>query len=253
MQKRRTAMAAALCALVLFCAFVGSFLISSMSYQTDRYKVALPGEAGPSNELSETVVDEPRTERADLPDLTPQNVQAVIRALDRSEEYASEVTNTLYTAAGETASWSARTALKNGAQRIERLDALGSVSEIALYYEGQAYVWTPGSASFWSAAAGSLSADMAAMIPSYQDVCALPVTAITRTELMNLNGEPCIFVECGGEQEFLISCVSGLLREAKYYENGELVREVSILSSEAEVSETLFVLPGGEQPIYAQQ
>ena len=254
MQKRRTALIAAICALALLCVFAGSFWVSSTSYQTDRFKVLLPGEAANAGEIGENVVSEQPVDAAVLAELTPQNVQSVIAALDRSEEYTSQIANTIFLSDGTTASWNARTYVKEGAQRIERLNAAGSVSQVSLYYEKTVYVWEPGSTTYWSGAEGTITADMTAMIPSYEEVCTLPVDSITRTSLQYFEGEPCIFVACGNQEaDYLISCVSGLLKNAKYYENGVLVREVSITSSEESVNDALFALPDADVPIYERQ
>ena len=254
MQKRRTALIAAICALALLCVFAVSFLVSSISYQTDRFQVTLPGEASDAEEIGENIVGKPQVDSFDLPELTPNNVQSVIAALDRPDEYVSSVSNTIYLTDGTTGGWSANSYVKNDAQRVERLNSAGIPALVFLYYEDRAYAWESGSSTYWSGASGDLSADMAAMIPSYEEVCALPVESITQTSLLYLDGEPCISVTCGQEETtYLISCVSGLLKNVKYYEDGELVREVSVTSSEEELGDALFALPDVETPIFDRQ
>ncbi|MBR3866400.1 MAG: hypothetical protein IKM54_01215 [Butyricicoccus sp.] len=252
MQKQRTALIAALCTLVLICVFAGTFFFSSLSYQTDRYRVTLPKELETGDELDSNAITELPNQNVELPELSPENVQGVILRLPRLEQYSSTVTNTLYLDEGKTASWRANTYVKNGAQRIEHYGRGEVLPQLQLYYEDRVYAWEHGSTNYWSSAAGTVTADMTAMIPSYRDVCALPVEMITKTDIMYSDGVPCIRVVCEAENtEYTISMVTGLLEQVKYYENGELVREVLIESSEEEPADSLFVLPGKTEPVFA--
>ena len=254
MQKRRTAMIAALCTLVLICVFAGTFFFSSMSYQTERYRVTLPSELESADDLNTETMEEMPQPNAELPELTPGNVQEVILRLPRLVQYTSSVTNSLYLDDGATATWRAVTYVKNGAQRVERYAAGEALPQLSLYYGDQIYMWEHGSSAVWKTAAGAFTADMTAMIPSYRDVCALPVESITKTETQYLDDIPHILVTCStNDTEYVISMVTGLLEQARYYENGELVREVKIVSTEEEIEDSLFVLPGGTDPIFAQK
>lgn len=251
MEKQRTALAAAICTLVLICVFAGTFFFSSMSYQTDRYKVTLPSEIENAEEIGGNVLENQQSNAVDLPQLTPQNVQAVIQSLHRAEQYVSTVTNTLYLENDETSVWRAMTYFKNNAQRVERYQAGETLSDIYLFYEDAVYAWEQGSTNYWTSVIGGVTADMTAMVPSYRDVCELPIEAIRETEMVYLEGVPCIRVFCGEETEYTVSVISGLLENVKYYENGELVREVTIASSEEEIEDSFFVLPGKTDPVFA--
>ena len=249
MEKRRTALAAAICTFVLICLVGGSFLLSSASYQTNRYKVTLPSQSEETEDLHGSVVEEQPVGTFELPQFTPQNVQSVLAGLARPDEYVCTVTNTIHQN-DKTSSWYATIYAKAEAQRIETGSAIGVVTEISLYYADRYAMWTPGSTSYWRTAAGTLTADMTAMIPSHQTVCTLPIETITHTERMDLEGEPCVLVEAE-ETEYVVSLVNGLLKTAKYYENGELVREVQITARERELEDALFVLPGESEPVFA--
>lgn len=252
MRKQRTALIAAICTLVLICVFAGTFFFSSMPFQIDRYKVTLPKELNNTDDLSSNVVEEHPGPDAKLPELTPENVQEVISLLPHLEQYSGSVTNTIYLEEGETSVWRAATYVKNSAQRVERYRAGETLPEIHLYFDDHIYVWEQGSTTYWSSAVGDLTGDMAAMIPSYRDICNIPTEKIAETELVYLNGVPHIRVISDlNEAEYLVSVITGLLEQVKYFENGELVREIVITSSEEEPADQLFILPGTSDPIFA--
>ena len=252
MRKRKTALAAAICTFVLICIFAVAFFFSSMSYQTDRYKVTLPNELENTDDLNNTnVMDDQRDQFPEIPELTVDNVQAVIESLSRPEEYIGFVTNTLYLQEDESAVWHATTYFKNAAQRVEWSRAGESHPEIQLYYQDTVYAWEQGNASYWSSNAGVFTADMTAMIPSYRDICQMPAQMIEETEIMFYEGRPSARIVCSDDTEYVVSLISGLLEHVKYYENGELVREVVISSSEEEIADAMFILPGKTEPVYA--
>lgn len=254
MRKRRTALAAAICTLVLICVLASTFFISSMSYQTERYKVTLPNEMENTNELGGNVMENQTDDAVELPELTPENVQAVIASLPRPEQYTGSVTNTLYSEGDEAAVWRAVTYYKNDAQRVELFRIGAVLAEVYLYYNNTVFAWEQGSTTYWSSAAGAFTADMTAMIPSYRDVCQMPTDTIKETEMFYDDGTPCIRVICGDrDTEYTVSLISGLLENVKYYENGEMVREVMIVSAEEEIADSFFVLPGDTEPAFASQ
>ena len=253
MQKQRTAMIAALCTLVLICVFAGTFFFSSMSYQTERFRVTLPKELEGTEELNTEAMEQTPQLDIELPELSPENVQEVILSLPRLTEYSSSVTNSLYLNDGTSASWRAVTYVKNDAQRIERYNVGETLPQISLYYEDQIHMWEQGSSAVWSASAGAFTGDMTAMIPSYLDVCALPIESIAKAETQYLDNVPCIFVTCANGTEYVISMVTGLLEQVCYFENEEVVREVKIVSTEEEIADSLFVLPGETDPIFTQK
>ena len=253
MQKRRTAMIAALCTLVLICVFASTFFFSSMSYQTDRYRVTLPKELESADNLNTDTMEQMPQLDVELPKMTPDNVQSVILSLPRLVQYSSSVTNSIYLSDGTTASWHAITYVKNDAQRVERYTTNETLPQLSLYYGDEVYMWEQGSNAVWHAEVGAFTADMAAMIPSYLDVCELPQESILKAETQYLNNIPCIHVICENGTEYVISMVTGLLEQVEYYENGELVREVKIVSTEEEIADSLFVLPGESDPIFMQK
>lgn len=180
-------------------------------------------------------------------EITTENVQQVIEALSRAQNYTQTVTSTLY--------YEDKSSTQTVTQYVRgdlcRTDVLrgGSVAESYLRSGEDFYAWQTGSSSYFHGAAGAFSQDSMAMLPNWQTVASLPHESIVSTETAVINGEPTLFVtteQNGLRIEYEISTISGLLTAAHYYESDEHIRDLLITNvSMDEPDASRFTLPDG--------
>lgn len=237
-------MAAAIAAGLIVGMLVLSYLLSSGFYGAGSEPPPLPAPA-PEDGMGDSTEGLQGIEGVVI---TPQNVQAVIEALERAAQYTQTVTSTLYYD-GKSSSQTAAQYVREGACRTDLLRG-GVISESWLRAGGNFYAWQPGGgSSYFRGAAGDFSADSMAMLPDWQTVTALPPGSITAAGSEVVGGEPVLLVTTAVESrtaEYEISTITGLLNAARYYEAGELIREVQVtgISSE-EPDASHFILPDG--------
>lgn len=180
--------------------------------------------------------------------ITPENVQAVIAVLARAPGYTQTVSSTLYYN-GTSSTQTVNQYVLGDVCRTDVLHAGGAVAECYLRAGESFYAWENGSTSVFRGAAGDFSADSMAMLPDWQTVTALPAESITAAESAAVDGEPtlCVSTEQGSKTaEYEISAISGLLRAARYYTDGELTREIRVSGvSMDEPDRARFTLPSG--------
>ncbi len=237
-------MVAAIAAGLIVGMLVLSYLLSSGFYSGGSEPPPLPAPA-PEDGIADGTAGLQSIEGVAI---TPQNVQAVVAVLDRSPQYTQTVTNTLYYDGKS----SSQTAVQYVSGDVCRTDVLrgGMISESYLRADGSFYAWQPGSGStYFRGAAGDFSADSMAMLPDWQTVTALPPGSIVSAGSEVVSGEPVLLVTTameGRAVEYDISAISGLLTGARYYEDGELVRELRITGiSTDEPDASHFTLPDG--------
>ena len=208
--------------------------------------ITLPNGSAPE----QAAVTEETQYRLTNADITKENVQRVIASLKRPEMYSASVTNTLYW----NGAWNQINAVqyvRDGVCLTAYHDASGNAERFEAVKDAAYYAWRRGGSVQYSGATGIVSADATGMIPTYETVIQEEATDITQAGLRTVSGESCIYVTVqdaatGYSLTYWVSTVSGLLVQADYTHNGELVRSVVVDQvQEVEPSASLFVMPDG--------
>lgn len=183
-------------------------------------------------------------------DITKENVQQVIATLERPDMYSASVTNTLYW----NGAWNQIHAVqyvRDGVCLTEYDDTSGNAERFEAVKDNVYYAWRRGGTAQYSGVAGTVSADASSMIPTYETVIEEAPANISEAGLRTVNGESCIYVTVsdqatGYSLTYWVSTVSGLLVQADYNHNGELVRSVVVDNiQQVEPPALLFVMPNG--------
>lgn len=252
MSKIKAPFVAAIGALILVGILFLSFVLSSSAYRTDGSGIVLPSALDPSP----VGVEDWEQKNEDILlqiTVTPENVRAVVAALVRPAAYSMTVRNTLH-AGGAGAVLSCRQTVRDGAVRIDYLTGAGGVERTTLFWQDACYAWKNGAVSFYKGVAGAFTGDTEAMLPTYETVCALEDDALVSAVLEERGGEPCIVVVAAQQEQtvtYVISASSGLLRRADYERDGETVRTVETDVQLETPEDSLFVLPGTAESIFA--
>lgn len=244
-------LAAAIAAGLIVGMLVLSYLLSSGFYGAGSEPPPLPAPA-PEDGLEDGAAGLQKIAGIAI---TPQNVQAVVAALERAGQYTQTVTSTLYYD-GKSSSQTAAQYVRDGVCRTDALRG-GVISESWLRADGHFYAWQPGGgSSYFRGAAGDFSADSMAMLPDWQTVTELPQESIRSVELPTVNGEPTLRVETetdGRSVVYEISTITGLLNAAAYYQDGELTREIRVSNISTETPDAShFTLPDGTSTLPAE-
>lgn len=183
-------------------------------------------------------------------DITLDNVQQVIKSLDRPAAYTASVINTLF--------WGqlnqqiqAVQYVRDGICLTEYKDMNGNTDRYEAVSGGQYYAWRRGGTVQRSGASGTVSTDAMSMIPTYETVVQEDPSHIVEAGLLTMMGEPCIYVTVldettGYSLKYWVSTISGLLVQAEYTHNGEIARSIVINDIHREKpSASLFLLPDG--------
>ena len=236
-------MAAAVVAAIIVGTLFLSYLISSGFRRANNEPPPL---SAPTTESGATGGTD-RLQSVETVEITTENVQQVIEALSRAQNYTQTVTSTLYYE-GESSTQTVTQYVRGDLCRTDLLRG-GSVTESCLRSGTDFYAWQTGSSSYFHGAAGDFSPDSMAMLPDWQTVVSLPQEAIVSTETAVTNGEPTLFVtteQNGRRIEYEISTISGLLTAAHYYESGEHIRDLLVTNvSMDEPDASRFTLPDG--------
>lgn len=238
-----TPMAAAVAAAIIVGTLFLSYFISS-GFRGANDKP--PPLSAPTTE-SNTINGTNQLQSVETIEITTENVQDVIEALSRVQNYTQTVTSTLYYE-GESSTQTVTQYVRGNLCRTDVLRG-GSIAESYLRSGEDFYAWQTGSSGYFHGAAGDFSPDSMAMLPNWQTVVSLPRESIVSASISVPNGEPTLFVSTeqnGRRIEYEISSVSGLLTAACYYENDERIRSLSITNvSMDEPDASHFTLPDG--------
>ena len=227
-----------------------SILLSSGLTHGRDTGIILPGSDGDSPNVSTGSALFTAGNAAEV-NVTKGNAKTIIATLARPESYRCKVTNTLYYDGGEADMVCRRYALA-GVTRTDTLNADGTVQSTLIRKGEAVYAWNAGDSRAYQGAAGDFSDDAAAMLPTWEDVLAEDVV-LTEAKTENLGYEPCItvtFERDGYRCVYAVSTVTGLLRQAAFYDGDTLARKVAV----SEVDTTppdiqTFALPDGTNTI----
>lgn len=186
-----------------------------------------------------------------LAEVTPKTVQAVMAYLSRAESYSRNVTVEEFWNGGSS-STSLAVWVDGGKQRI-RSDAGGDVKNILLD-GGQLFIWYDSSEDVYTALASGGSAEADAWLSSltYEDVLALPASAITGAGYETYAGDRCVYAEYSSESFgyrslVYVSVNTGLLMGAETYDGETLVYRMTSGTPDLSVPDSrVFLAPGSD-------
>lgn len=245
MEDRKRTLLAVIIACVVVLAVLYSFGLNLFS---PRPQLIL---ADPEASASQNVGGEDPGNQGGIPvELTVDTVQRVVADLSRYSSYSRTVIVNYYWEEDGSGSVTADVWVHNGWVRTSAVLASGMV-EHSVVGDGQFWLWYDQGELIHQGPAGELSADLMQRLPTYEDVLALDPEKITAAGYVDLDGEPCVYVETGDGagscSRYWISSSSGLLMAAETLENGKLVYSMTsreVVSPLTEVG-SQFILPDG--------
>ena len=245
--KKRTALAAVIIAVVLV-AVLYSFFLNLFS-QTPELVLADPDadrSADPSGEPS-------IGQGGLLVEVSTRTVQSLIASLSRYESYSRSITVEYYGAEQTVGTVSAQVWADGGWTRTDLALSSGRV-EHTIVGGGQLWQWYDREKTVYSGPAEGLSADLFQRLPTYEAVLALDKDSITAAGYVERDGLPCVFVEAATPElnyveRYWISETSGLLMAAETEKDGSLIYALSSreMVSPMEPAAGIFALPDGTQ------
>lgn len=184
-------------------------------------------------------------------EITPQNVQNVIKELSRPSSYYMESQSTLYY---DTRSSTAlrRRWVSGELSRVDIFNTSGNISTHVLFNAKSAFYWHPGSSRVTELPLGEFTADDSQMLMVYEDILDLDPNNITDAKLTRYEGNDCIYVEVkeaslGYTERYWVSVSTGLLVLGQTLKNNTLIYSVQTLELDTEnVENSIFNLPNGK-------
>jgi len=165
-------------------------------------------------------------------DIHKNNVQDIISAMNRPDEYyvetKSEILYDNSTSVNLRRKW-----VRDGLSRIDVLTSGGTVTMSSIYTGSTVYYWTPASGRVLEIPRGNFTANDEQMLMDYTTLLALPAENIIDAKLSRISGEQCIYVEAknslGYIEKYWISTRNGLLLSGQAFDGDTLVYSVSII------------------------
>lgn len=176
------------------------------------------------------------------------SVQRVVASLQRPEEYTYTSQTTLYYG-GQSSAISVRGAVRGGLIKAVQ-SVSGNLYKHTILTPTDAYIWSSDTLSYYSGSRGEFTADELALMPTYEDLLAVPEEEISAGGFETVGETSCIFAERRRPDDvtvdrYYISVESGLLILYQTYENDELVCEVLATPVIEAVDDSWFMLPSG--------
>lgn len=179
-------------------------------------------------------------------EVTPETVQDVIAALDRTGSYSRVITTTLEGAVTAVSVW-----VDGGWTRSDMILPSGLLVH-TIVGDGTVWRWYEGddSAVTWPADGSSMDIE-GQRIPTYEDVLALDKQAITAAGYEDKNGVACVYVEVNvpeldQRERYWVSDGNGLLVAAETETGGEVVWSMTADAPEVPAAANAsFALPDG--------
>ncbi len=212
----------------------------------NRSSITLPGSV---ESKTETTQEEQQFTLTDA-DISVSNVQQVIASLKRPDAYSMAIDNTVFW----DQDWSTcqvNRYVRSGVSLTEYLNTTQEAERYEMIDGDMYYAWRVGKKKYHKGSSGSLSADQASMIPTYETILDADLTTITDAGLRTIDGVPCVYAVLKDEDSgytitYSVSTVTGLLLQAEYTRGDELVRSVSVSALDMTIpEESLFALPDG--------
>lgn len=224
-QKNRTR-AAVLIAVIVVAAVFSSFAFTVFSTKTPH--IVLPTIRTDSSQSDVSDIPDDRSQRIEV---TVSTVQAVIASLDRAGSYYRQLSVQTFWE-NRSGTTSVQTWVDDGYTYVRSVMPSGQMRYCLSTPDDVVYYWYGGSSAWRTAPAGSLSADLAQRIPTYEDVLALDAEKISAAGYDAYDEHPCVYVETlqdelGYLERYWVSVDSGLLVAAQTLKEGKVVYSVN--------------------------
>ena len=182
--------------------------------------------------------------------VSADNIQDIIRAMQRPEKYRLSVNTTLYYDGGQS-TFGAEGHVWGERKKIVVYNSDGLPVSHCLIAGEDIYMWSGASRSYYSGKLGNFTADDYMYIPTYEDIIYLDRQDILSADFSLYNDMYCICIEAKDELSgyrslYYISVENGLLAGAQSFDGEELVYSLTadILDFER-TEEDIFTLPDG--------
>ncbi len=199
------------------------FLVLSYQEQEDPYTISLPSPALESGGMLDG-------NKADSIEVSPRTLKAVLGTLVRTESYSRTYTVTDYADGGQKKETALSLWQKGGSVRLSITE--GNAVRNLLVRDGSLYIWYNGYAGVFQSAlpkdALSRETDRFTRLVTYEDILELPQEDILDAGYVDMDGQPCIFVEyrsglLGYVTRVNIAVGSGLVISIEKYDGDALL------------------------------
>ena len=224
--KLTTPLVASIGALLLVGAIFLSLFLSTTAYSPEEVEIP----SGPTAPPESQEIAGKNLELVGGVEIDETNIQRVIASLERAESYSAKIVSRLYHGQDSSA-LACRQTVKNGAYRVDWLNAAGAVERTELLYEDAYYAWRSNTDTYFQGARGDFTTDQSAMLPTYETVCDLPAEQITGGALVQENGALYLTAdtkENGYVGVYKISVETGMLCAASFSQDGMMTRTVEV-------------------------
>ena len=221
-------------------------LLTTFNPNHHEVSITLPDESEVGDSSDEKQRPKEPGDDAQRAKVTAQNVQNVIKTLERPQTYAIYVENVV-SYQEESRVMSTRQWVLEDACVTQTLDSLTGRTLCALARDGVTVYWYEGDDRTVSLATEA-TADMIAGIPTYEDILELDMQTITVADYREWEGYSCIYVESydpllNYTNRYYVSDDLGLLVHAETYTQGELVYSMSMLEYSEDTSAGELIVP----------
>lgn len=184
--------------------------------------------------------------------ITPQNVQSVIAALKRPDDYYLETLSELFYDGGST-KYLRRKWVHKDMQRVDIFSG-DTVTMHVVFGKKNAFYWRPSDLNYFKTPVGNFTADEAQMMMVYEDILKRKPDYITSAMLRPYNDEDCIYVEVQDPElayleRYWVSTKNGILVLGQILKDNKIIYTVQTQKiNVAPQGESVFLLPGNVTP-----
>ena len=249
--RKRSAAALIAALIVVAVGFFASFFFLFTDGSGEQYTITLPGQGSavidPSPEIGQSNRSQLETIQIDR-----NNLQAVVRALRRPEQYHLQ-SETTYFYRGAYSVLKSQLWKTPSAMRVSQLNADDTLAQQILMTDNWVYVWTAESpvARFEKQVQ---DADLYVRMPTYEDLLSLSADEILEGRVVEQEEQLCLYAKTvdsltGEIEQWYILAENGLLLYADGTLDGQMTYQFRTTQIQMEAgAETLFLLPDGTIP-----
>lgn len=248
MKKIRVEWLAAMLVVLVMGVVLLFLLISTLNPNSHEADIRLPDSSDMGDESDPKVRPKEPGDNARPVSITKNNVQNVIKTLERPETYYIRVENVV--------SYGDESRVTNTEQWVladrcvtKMRDSLSTQVLCMITQDGGATVWYEGDERVLDTGAVSFTqADILAGIPTYEDILSLDPNTITAADYRDWEENACIYVETYDREmsytnRYYVSVGSGILVHAETYTQGELVYSMNLLEYSEDTSGSEGIVP----------
>ncbi|MGI6039479.1 MAG: hypothetical protein ACOYBG_04635 [Eubacteriales bacterium] len=193
-------------------------------------------------------------------DITPENVQSVIKNLRRPENYTIEIEVEYHWSSGSS-KVTRRTWGAGGVVRWQQFDLTGNPTINYICTDEAIYVWEEGEKSYITYDNGEFSIDDYGQIPTYEDILGADKADIVSASYEDQNSVPCVKTvivdrESGYTKVYWVALESGFLWNAELLEGDRTIYRMSVIPTSFSTDRpntSIFSLPDGSNPLMSEE